>query len=123
VDLNREPEALKIWRELQPLGDLDVAAAATDMVELYAQRVACQQLQKQCAQLAQEGQVDSAKHLLLNALLQDPQAQELRLQLSKLLKPEPGDLLHQELEQHEAALAVHEGLLDALEAKLTQPQN
>jgi tetratricopeptide (TPR) repeat protein len=122
VHLHREMEALTIWRDLKRLGDLPVAQTAAEMVELYEQRVARLQLQSQCEQLMREGQPDNARHLLLTALVQDPEARDLRLLLSKLLRPEPHDLLSQELEQHEAALAVHEGLLDALECRFKQRQ-
>lgn len=122
VLLKREPEALEIWRELQNHPHAPLAETATAMAGKLEQRVARQQLQEHYEQLVRDGQQDNARQLLLHALMEDPQSQEWRLELGKLLRPEPGDLLSQELEQHEAALAVHDLLVEALETRLNERQ-
>ena len=120
VHLQREAEALAIWEDLQHHSDATLAAAATEMVQLYAARVAERDLEQRCQQLIAQGDRQQAETLLLQALSKAPTAPGLRELLARLLRSGgENDLISQELGQREADLAVHERLLDALEEQLS----
>jgi hypothetical protein len=120
VHLQREAEALAIWENLQNHGDSNLAAAATEMVQLYAARVTERDLERRCQQLIAQGDRQQAERLLLQALSKAPSAPGLRELLARLLRiSDKDDLISQELGQREADLAVHERLLDALEEQLS----
>jgi hypothetical protein len=124
VHLERESDALALWRALARHQDSVIAATASHLLQMYETRVIQKQVEERCDALCNEGHHDQAANLLVETLLQYPEASALRSALGHLISADRGsDLLGQELQWGEQDLAVHERLLEALEARVTAPQN
>ncbi len=128
VHLNRTAEALAIWDGLVTSDQPDVQAAAKEMVDLYGvstPRINLEhlQLQQTCQSLVGAGKRDEAKQMLLDLLVVNPGADGIRQQLCELVEQDVAHSVGTELRPAEAALCVHELLLDALAARITLRKN
>jgi hypothetical protein len=122
VNLNRSAEAVSIWQGLRGHADAALASAAAEMLDLYQGPVEYQQLQERCSQLVLEGDPGQAQRLLVDALLQNPDAEPLRQLLAQVLQPSGEGPEDQILRRQQAQLTIHERILDELEQRLREPQ-
>ena len=124
VNLERLPEAVELWRELEALSDQEaLAGMAREMLEKYAaegDRLAATQ---KAEDLANQGQIEQAKTLLVRAMLADPSWDGYTAALKQVLKMDRGgnsetDLLEQELEDDRLNLQAFDVYLDLVEQSL-----
>ena len=124
VNLERLPEAVELWRELEALSDQEaLSGMAREMLEKYAaegNRLAATQ---KAEDLANQGQIEQAKTLLVRAMLADPSWDGYTSSLKQMLKMErvgnsETDLLEQELEDDRLNLQAFDVYLDLVEQRL-----
>lgn len=123
VHLDRIEEAVGLWRDLATLeADPTLRVLAEEMLQLYGPTVARAACCREVESLLAEGNNHEAETRLIEALLQDPDAEELRQMLERVIE-EQGDvdestLLGRELRDPTLRLEVHRRLLEALEQEL-----
>ena len=124
VNLQRVPEAVELWRELEALPDQEaLAAMAQDMLKQYAAEADRLAATNKAMELAQQGQMEQAKTLLVRAMLADPGWEGYTTALKQLVKQEKGsqdntDLLERELEDDRLNLEAFDVYLDLVEERL-----
>ena len=125
VNLERLPEAVALWRELEALPEQDaLAGMASEMLERYAGKADRLAATNKAQELIDEGQIEQAKTLLLRAMLVDPTWDGYTDKLIQLLKIERGgdkddaDLLKRELEEDQLNLEAFDEYLDLVEERL-----
>jgi len=124
VNLQRLPEAVELWRELESLPDQEaLAAMAREMLEHYAAEADRLAATNKAMELAQQGQMEQAKTLLVRAMFADPGREGYTTALKQVLKQEKGsqdnaDLLERELEDDRLNLEAFDVYLDMVEQRL-----
>jgi tetratricopeptide (TPR) repeat protein len=124
VHRNQLPEAVAIWQQLCHDSDDALRATAHDMVQRFGPQAHRQVVLTEADQLLQTGARDQAIQLLTDALLSDPQSQEIQGQLQQLLAQRNGTTLDfdddssQELEPHRRGLLAFTEVLNTLEQRL-----
>lgn len=122
AELQQLGEALEIWHELKNHPHAGLAGAALERAEHYQDKLIQRQVLERCAALMGEGDREQARVLVLDALIQTPDAEPLRDLLGQLLPQAANTPDERTLRQHEIQLAIHEHLLDVLERKMIQAQ-
>ena len=126
VGLDRLPEAVGLWRELEALTDQDVfVAMARERLQSYATEADRLVAMNKVEVLVAEGQIEQAKTLLVQAMLDDPSWDGYTTRLIQVLKTESGhrddvDLLEEELEEDELTLEAFDLYLDLVEERLKE---
>ena len=126
VGLGQLPEAVALWRELEALTDNDAwAAMARERLLSYATEADRLVEMNKAQVLVDEGQIEQAKVLLVQAMLDDPSWDGYTTTLIQLLKKERGprdemDLLERELEEDRLNLEAFDLYLDLLEGRLNE---
>lgn len=122
VHLQREAEAVALWRNLESKNDLTIASMAAEMLAIYGPKVERRELQKQAEQFLEHGEPAAAEALLLNALLTDPNHAGCRELLLRTLAAQLGsgdsNLLGTETRERELWLEGHSRLLAQFEQHL-----
>ncbi len=124
VNLERLPEAVELWRELEAFTDQEaLAGMAREMLKKYATEGDRMAATQKAEDLANQGQIEQAKTLLVRAMLADPIWQGYTTSLKRVLKIERGkhnetDLLEQELEDDQLNLQAFDVYLDLVEQRL-----
>ena len=124
VHLKRLPEAVALWRELEALPDQEtLAAMARDMLQTYSAEADRLASTNKAQELADEGQIEQAKTLLVRSMLADPGWDGYTTKLIEVLKTERGhiddaDLLERELEEDQLNLEAFDVYLDLVEQRL-----
>ena len=91
VGLGRLPEAVVLWRELEALAENDVyASMARERLQRYATEADRLAVPNKAQLLVDGGQIEQAKTLLLQAMLDDPSWDGYMTKLIQILKTEPG---------------------------------
>lgn len=122
VHLQREAEAVTLWRNLEGKNDLTIASMAAEMLAIYGPKVERRELQKQAEQFLEHGEPAAAEALLLSALLKDPNHAGYRELLLRTLAAQLGsgdsNLLGTETRERELWLEGHSRLLAQFEQHL-----
>ena len=122
VHLQREAEAVALWRNLESKNDLTIASMAAEMLAIYGPKVERRELQKQAEQFLEHGEPAAAEALLLSALLTDPNHAGCRELLLRTLSAQLGsgdsNLLGTETRERELWLEGHSRLLAQFEQHL-----
>jgi len=122
VHLQREAEAVALWRNLESKNDLIIASMAAEMLAIYGPKVERRELQKQAEQFLEHGEPAAAEALLLSALLTDPNHAGCRELLLRTLSAQLGsgdsNLLGTETRERELWLEGHSRLLAQFEQHL-----
>ena len=124
MGLGRLPEAVALWRELAALPDQEVfAALARERLQSYASEADRLVETNKAQVLVDEGQIEQAKTLLVQAMLDDPSWDGYATKLIHMLKTEriqkvDSDLLERELEEDQLGLEVFDWYLDLVEQRL-----
>jgi len=122
VNLQREAEAVALWRNLQLSNDATLATMAAEMLVKYGPKVERRERLQQAEQLLEQGDAAAAEALLLTALLQDPDHQGYRQLLQRALAAQlgvgDGGPLGSEMRKQELQLEGHARLLALVERRL-----
>ncbi|MFM7675862.1 MAG: hypothetical protein ACKO5F_09825 [Synechococcus sp.] len=124
VHLDRIEEAAAIWSELSQSEDPGLAAMAQDMLSLYGEEAEKRRLEREVQIRLQNGEAASAKELILERLLEQPDRPKIRaLLVDVLAELQPDEagltpLLLQELREPTLRLEAHACLLEVLEREL-----
>ena len=124
VNLQRLPEAVELWRDLEALADQEaLAAMAREMLEQYAAEADRLAATNKAMELAEKGQMEQAKTLLVRAMVVDPGWEGYTTALKQVLKQEKGsqdnaDLLERELTDDRLNLEAFDVYLDLVEERL-----
>ncbi|MEN9877132.1 MAG: hypothetical protein RLZZ158_171 [Cyanobacteriota bacterium] len=122
VNLQREAEAVALWRNLQLSNDATLATMAAEMLVKYGPKVERRERLQQAEQLLEQGDAAAAEALLLTALLQDPDhhgyRQLLQRALAAQLGVDDGGQLGPEIRERELRLEGHARLLALVERRL-----
>ena len=126
MGLDRLPEAVALWRELEALPEQDVfAAIARERLQSYATEADRVFEIKKAQVLVDEGRIQDAKTLLLQAMLDDPSWDGYAKMLAEVLKTErcnkvDSNFLKLELEKDQLNLEVFDMYLDFVEKRLME---
>lgn len=122
VNLQREAEAVALWRNLQLSNDATLATMAAEMLVKYGPKVERRERLQQAEQLLEQGDAAAAEALLLTALLQDPDHHGYRQLLQRALAAQlgvaDGGPLGPEIRERELRLEGHARLLALVERRL-----
>ena len=124
VNLQRLPEAVELWRDLEALPEQEaLAAMAREMLEQYAAEADRLAATNKAMELAQQGQMEQAKTLLVRAMVADPGWDGYTTALKQVLQQEKGSqdnaaLLDRELEDDRLNLEAFDVYLDLVEERL-----
>ena len=124
VGLGRLPEAVALWTELKASPDQDLAEMARERLQSYASEADRIVVTNKAQVLVDEGQVDQAMNVLLQAMLDAPDKDDnWTKMLINMLKTQRGrqddaDLLERELEEDRLNLEVFDLYLDLVEQRL-----
>jgi tetratricopeptide (TPR) repeat protein len=124
VHLNRLPDAVVLWQQLQQHNDDNIRGTAQEMLDLYGARARRLLALEQADQLQLAGELEPAISTLTEALLEDPQCLEIESKLQTLLTqrtgalPSSDDETNKELEPHRRKLLVFTEVLNTLEQRL-----
>ena len=115
---------MELWRDLEALADQEaLAAMAREMLGKYAAEADRLAATNKAMELAQQGQMEQAKTLLVRAMVADPGWEGYTTALKQVLKQEKGsqdnaDLLERELEDDRLNLEAFNVYLDLVEQRL-----
>ena len=124
VGLGRLPEAVWLWRELEASTHQDgLAAMARERLQSYATEADRLVATNKAQVLVDEGHIEQAKTVLIQAMLDDPSWDGYTTMLIQVLKNErvhkdDVDLLEMELEEDQLSLDVFDLYLDFVEQRL-----
>ncbi|MFY8150434.1 MAG: hypothetical protein ACOVNL_14610 [Prochlorococcaceae cyanobacterium] len=125
VHLNHVEEAVALWRDLATEQDPFLRSLAAEMLQLYGTGVERVQGCRQAQVKLEAGESEAAKELLIQALLQDPDAREYRELLLRVIESQlptaENDLLQRELTGPTLRLEMYRLLLETLEQE-QQPE-
>ena len=124
VGLGRLPEAVGLWRELEAISDNDaLVAMARERLQSYATKADRIVETHKVQTLVDEGQIEQAKILLLQAMLEDPNWDDCTRMLIHILKidrDENGDSDMLDLENYRLSLEINDSFLDLVEQRLNE---
>lgn len=121
VNLGRRDEALAIWQELVNHEDRGAAALANEALKRLEAEAHREQVAREAQALLDQGHQGEAQTLLLEALIQAPDAETLQHLLETCVasaRDQAGDLLSQQLAAVEQSLLAQELLLRHFEERL-----
>ena len=124
MGLGRLPEAVGLWRELEAISDNDaLVAMARERLQSYATKADRIVETHKVQTLVDEGQIEQAKILLLQAMLEDPNWDDCTRMLIHILKidrDENGDSDMLDLENYRLSLEINDSFLDLVEQRLNE---
>jgi len=120
VHLDRLQVAVAQWNNLESNNDPSLVATAVEMLEELNPQLESEKLENQAEQLLDDGDLDAAEALLLNALLTDPGHAGYRELLLRTLAAQlgGGDMLGTETRERELWIEGHSRLLAQFEHRL-----
>jgi len=125
VHLERQVEAVTLWRQLLPNDDALLDQTARQMLELYERDANRQETMNQADALLRSHEPDEAIRLLTVAILNDPEWDDWREGLQRAVALKDSDasaasdgLLAQELRQPKRVLQAFDAFLSAMEQRL-----
>ena len=123
VGLGRLPEAVALWREMEVLPDKELAAIAGERLHIYATEADRVIVRRKVQVLVDEGQIDQAKTVLLQAMLDDPTWHSCTTYLIQVLMIERGykedvGLTERKLVEAKLSLEVIDLYLDFVEKRI-----
>ena len=123
VGLDRLPEAVALWREVEISQDQDLAEMARERLRSYATEADRRVAMSKAKVLVDEGQIEQAKTVLLQAMLDDPICDAYTTTLIQMLKTarddkDDPDWFKGELEEDQISLEVFDLYLDLVEQRV-----
>lgn len=122
VHLEREAEAVVVWRSLEGNPDPSLAAAATEMLSLYAPLVEKRQICGRVSGLLSGGETDPAVDLLMEAIVRDPGQDDYRTLLVQAIAQQEGNgdrsPVSSELRERQLQLEANSRVLELLAQRL-----